>query len=209
MRFRFGECVLDLERRQLERAGEAVHLSPKAFAVLEVLIAERPRPVSKRLLLDRVWSDVVVEDQNVKNTIVEIRAALGDDGGSIRTVHKFGYAFAGQAVEELPSNRARPHYWLYYGARSVPITMKLVEVGRDPNCELCIDLPGVSRRHARLTADGEEIRIEDLGSKNGTWVNGNRIDTAVALSDGSEIRVGSAVVVFRGQESESTLTEIK
>ena len=111
MRISFGQCVVDTARRQLERAGQRVRLSPKAFDVLEVLVTERPRAVSKHLLLDRVWSRVVVEEQNVKNAVVEIRAALGDDRSAIRTVQRFGYAFSAEALEE-PEQADQARYWI-------------------------------------------------------------------------------------------------
>jgi pSer/pThr/pTyr-binding forkhead associated (FHA) protein len=54
----------------------------------------------------------------------------------------------------------------------------------------------ISRRHARLSVTGLEISIEDLGSKNGTWVDGERIGSAVALRDGTSLRLGSETVRF-------------
>jgi pSer/pThr/pTyr-binding forkhead associated (FHA) protein len=64
-------------------------------------------------------------------------------------------------------------------------------VGRDPGCDLMVDLAIVSGRHARLTRSGDLILIEDLGSSNGTYVNGQRIDRPVVVKPGDRIRVGS------------------
>jgi pSer/pThr/pTyr-binding forkhead associated (FHA) protein len=52
----------------------------------------------------------------------------------------------------------------------------------------------VSRRHARLHVTGSAITIEDLGSKNGIWIEGRRIDAAVPLSDGARFQIGSEPV---------------
>ena len=192
MRISFGQHVFDTDRRQLECGDGAVHLSPKAFAVLDMLIAERPKPVAKRVLLDRVWPDVVVEEQNVKNTIVEIRSALQEDARFIRTVQRLGYAFSGEATEET-----RPRFWLYAGARPVAVTTLETYVGRDPSCAVCVDELGVSRRHARLVISNESVLIEDLGSKNGTWVYERQITEPTILRDGDRIRVGAATFTFR------------
>jgi pSer/pThr/pTyr-binding forkhead associated (FHA) protein len=70
-------------------------------------------------------------------------------------------------------------------------------LGRDPALELCLESSSVSRRHARLhIADGVAV-LEDLGSKNGTFVNGQRTTAAVRLSDRDQITVGSVRLRFR------------
>jgi DNA-binding winged helix-turn-helix (wHTH) protein len=208
MRISFGQHVLDTDRRQLERGRDVVRLSPKALALLEVLIGERPRSIPKHVLLDRVWPDVVVEEQNVKNTIVEIRAALRDDANHIRTVQRFGYAFSGKAKEERADQAERARYWLYSAKRRMPVEDSEIEVGRDPSCGLCLDYPGVSRRHARLALSNDTATIEDLGSKNGTWVQDQRITGPTELRDGDRIRIGSAELIFRiSPGTVSTMTE--
>jgi eukaryotic-like serine/threonine-protein kinase len=117
MRFRFTDYVFDTEARQLERGGVPVHLSPKAFAILEMLLERRPNAVSKRDLLDRVWPDTIVEERNVKNLVGEIRSALQDDGDDpsiVRTVQRFGYAFSAEVRPEevhsapVPARPTRP-----------------------------------------------------------------------------------------------------
>lgn len=208
MRIAFGQHVLDTDLRQLERGGQAVRLSPKALTLIEVLIVERPRPVSKRILLDRVWPGVIVEEQNVKNTIVEIREALGDDASCIRTVQRFGYAFCGEAVEEIRTGKPFAKCWLYHSWGATPITTAETYLGRDPSCGLCLDYPGVSRYHARLSISGDATTVEDLGSKNGTWVGSRRISSPTVLQHGDRIRIGTTEVIFRNSsEVDSTLTD--
>src|SRR5688572_23610502 len=102
VRVRFGQFDLDSETRQLLRAGGEVHLSPKAFAVLSVLLAKRPNVVPKADLFGQIWPDVFVVDGNLNVLVGEIRRALDDDPQSprfIRTVHGVGYAFCGRATE--------------------------------------------------------------------------------------------------------------
>ncbi len=69
-------------------------------------------------------------------------------------------------------------------------------LGRDPG-GIQIDSATVSRRHARISIAGIDVAIEDLGSKNGTYVGGERLSAAVQLKDGDEIRTGSVVLRFR------------
>ena len=63
-----------------------------------------------------------------------------------------------------------------------------VRVGRSADCELTIDDSRVSRQHARLVLEGEQLTLEDLGSANGTLVNGQRLVGSTTLSDGDELQ---------------------
>ena len=104
--YRFGEFVLDSETRQLLRAYEPCHVSPKAFHLLEVLVSSRPRVWSKRELQDLLWPDTTVVEANLPNLVAEVRAALEDDAQEpryVRTVHRYGYGFVEPAsVPVLP-----------------------------------------------------------------------------------------------------------
>ncbi len=94
--YRFGEFVLDSETRQLSRACEPRHVSPKAFHLLEVLVSSRPRVWSKRELQDLLWPNTTVVEANLPNLVAEVRAALEDDAQEpryVRTVHRYGYGF--------------------------------------------------------------------------------------------------------------------
>ena len=104
--YRFGEFVLDSETRQLLRACQPRHVSPKAFHLLEVLVSSRPRVFSKRELQDLLWPDTTVVEANLPNLVAEVRAALEDDPQQpryVRTVHRYGYGFVEPAsVPVLP-----------------------------------------------------------------------------------------------------------
>ncbi len=92
----FGEFVIDLQTRELRRAGARVDLSPKAFHLLTVLVERRPKALSKSELQDLLWPATFVVEKNLTNLVAEIRAALEDDAARprfIRTVPRFGYAF--------------------------------------------------------------------------------------------------------------------
>ena len=99
MRVRFGTFVFDPVTRELLRGDVRVPISPKAFDLLSLLIAQR-KAMAKNELQERLWPTTFVVEKNLANLIGEIRAALGDDPSNprfIRTVHRFGYAFRDQA----------------------------------------------------------------------------------------------------------------
>ena len=220
MRLRFGECVLDLEARQLFRAGVEIHLQPKTFDLLQLLVVSRPKALSKPAIRARVWPEVVVGEASLTVAIAELRAALGDDAKAprfVRTVYGFGYAFAGGVVEEdagpqRPAGRRNgvPAPRLLWERRVIPLLDGENVIGRDEGVAIRIDAPGVSRRHARIVIEGERASIEDLGSKNGTYLGGagEPLRSRMSLNDGACLRFGSVVTVFRsGPEAGATVTE--
>jgi DNA-binding winged helix-turn-helix (wHTH) protein len=102
MKIRFGECVLDADERVLLRAGQPVHLTPKAFQLLGFLLEARPRAVPKSELQEKLWPSTFVSEGNLATLVKEARVAIGDDARQplyIRTVHGYGYAFAGTVQE--------------------------------------------------------------------------------------------------------------
>jgi DNA-binding winged helix-turn-helix (wHTH) protein len=206
VRTRFAEFVLDSETRQLTREGQEVHLSPKAFAVLSVLLAKRPGVVPKADLFGEIWPDVFVVDANLNVAVGEIRRALDDDPQSprfIRTVHGVGYAFCGSTTD---SDRPAPdeggqamRFWLAWKNQTFALSEGQNIIGRDPRCEVWVDHSGVSRRHAliRIERGAKRPLITDLESTNGTFVEGKRVADATPLTDGHTIKVGSVTLKFR------------
>ncbi len=99
---RFGDCVYDPEARELRRAGHAVPLTPRASELLGLLLESRPRVLGKNDLRDRLWPDSFVSDTSLAKLVTELRQAIGDDARDphfIRTVHRHGYAWSGEAVD--------------------------------------------------------------------------------------------------------------
>ena len=209
MRIRFGECTFDLERREVRRGAEAVHLSPRAFDLLRLLVAQRPRAVSKGELLHVLWPDAFVTEANLAGLVSEIRREICEDAREpryLRTVHGFGYAFSDGTVGAADEDAA---FRLVWGAREVALAEGENLLGRDPAAAVSIDDATVSRHHARIVVDAGRARLEDLGSKNGTWLRGRRIASSEPLADGDAIRVGSADLTFRsfasGRSTETAL----
>jgi hypothetical protein len=115
---------------------------------------------------------------------------------------------AGTRVFEVPVVRA-PSITLDVrepgrAMRRVPMTGAPLRIGRAPECELVLKDNRVSRRHARLAARDGVLVLTDLGSTNGTRVNGNRV-TEVVLGAGDTVQIGetSLVVETAGAEAEA------
>jgi len=188
---RFGEFVFDGARRELTRRNVAVRLPPKAFDLLQILIEQRPRAVPKDELRDRLWPDVIVDEANLKNLIGEIRAALGDHK-VVRTVQRFGYAFAADEKPALESFPAR----LMEGERIHRLNPGANLIGRDDSCTVVLAFGGVSRHHARITVEAGQCTLEDLGSKNGTFLNETRLNGITELHDRDVIRFDRVSLTF-------------
>jgi pSer/pThr/pTyr-binding forkhead associated (FHA) protein len=138
--------------------------------------------------------------------MAELRTGLGDDAQHptwIRTVFRYGYAFAGEAADEaaggpevtVPLSRAAPR--VVWGRRVLPLVEGENVLGRDEDAGVRIDAPGISRRHALIRVRGGEATLEDLGSKNGTYLQGNRFAGPASLRDGDLFVLGDVALVFR------------
>lgn len=199
----FGPFSLDVAARQLLRDGREVSLSPKAFQLLLLLVSNRQRAVSKQELHRSLWPSTFVAETNLASLIAEIRRALHDDAATpkfVRTMYRFGYRFVGQVDEERATRGEMPAVatcWLFWDLRQVPLAEGSNVIGRGTDASIWIDAPGVSRHHARILIAGGEATIDDLGSKNGTYVAGERVTTPRRLGDRDQIRLGSVVVTFR------------
>jgi hypothetical protein len=200
MRLGVGDWVFDSNTREVVREGRPVPLSPKAFGLLELLVRRRPDAVSRDEIHEHLWPNVFVSPANLANLVVELRAALGDNARKprfVRTVSRFGYAFAADPVG-APGGAPRPFACrLVWGPREIALDASQNVIGRDSAAVVWIDDGSVSRRHARITLDDKGATIEDLGSKNGTFVRGRRIEKPARLGDRDVIKIGPARLVFR------------
>jgi TolB-like protein/cytochrome c-type biogenesis protein CcmH/NrfG len=100
--FQFEDFVLDPERRELRRAGCLVAVEPQVFDLLNHLIRNRDRVVTRDNLLDAVWNGRVVSESTLASRINAARRALNDNGDAqrlIRTVARKGIRFVGEVVE--------------------------------------------------------------------------------------------------------------
>jgi DNA-binding winged helix-turn-helix (wHTH) protein len=211
MRLKFEDCVLDLRTRQLARGEQIVPLEPKMYELLEVLIKRRPAVVTNNELDELLWPQVYVARTSLTRLVSELRTALGDtprDSHIIRTVYKTGYAFCAN-VTSMPSPGAVPAtIEVVWKKQSLPLTDGEHIAGRDPECSLVVDATTVSRRHARITVVSGTATIEDLGSTNGTHVDGMRISAPTRLAPGSEVALGSEVLRVRVRNSSAPTVKV-
>lgn len=200
MPVRFGDCVFDHGTRQVFRAGKQVHISPKAFQLLEILIERRPNAVSKEELQEILWPSTFVSDANLPNLVADLRSELGDNPRSsriIRTVQRFGYAFVATPLSPQYAGSRDHAYRLIWGDREIALGEGENLVGREDDAVVWIDDAAVSRRHARIVVDESGAVLEDLGSKNGTYLGASRLQSPAKLTDGDRITIGTASMTFR------------
>lgn len=195
---RFGPFLLDEAQRRLTRNGVDVHLTPKAFDLLIVLVTDAPRVLSKNELHLRVWPGTFVSDATLVGVIKELRRALdvGDEQpSSIRTVNRVGYAFARSLEHEQPGGQVC--HWVVVSGRQIVLKPGENRIGRDPSSTVWLDSAGVSRAHARIAVVESVATIEDLGSKNGTSVGGKPVADKRQLVDGDQVELGPVSVLYR------------
>jgi hypothetical protein len=194
--------VLDREARELTVGGEPRHLTLKQYQLLDLLLEQRPRALSKQELHHRLWPGTFVSESALSSLVAEVRQAIGDQvreaGTLIRTVHSHGYAFSGQvSVVPDPSAGGLPAYRLLWGEREIALAEGENILGRMREAVIWIDDPRVSRKHAVILATPTGATLVDLDSKNGTFVNDRKVDGKRVLKDGDSIAIGDATFVFR------------
>jgi len=201
----FGAFALYSDRRQLLRDGVEVHLTPKAFDLLALLIDRAPAVVAKTEIHKRLWPDSFVSDATLLGLVKEVRRALRDnrDRPLIRTAHRVGYAFVGAATTDAPPATQPPAqtHWLVVGTRRIALRDGVNVIGRDPDAAVWLDVSGVSRRHARIILENGTASLEDLGSKNGTLVADRPVTGRVALRHADRIQLATEILVFHVSDS--------
>lgn len=210
MRFAFEEFVLDVDERRLFAGVEEIRLQPKAFDLLRVLIEARPKALSKDDILAAVWPGIFVSENNLATVVRDLRAVLGDDAQAprfIRTAYGYGYAFVAPAtcVSEPQIAVSYSAWSLVHDRREIRLRDGDNVLGRAGHEVIVFDSPTVSRHHARVRVAGEYATIEDLGSKNGTWLGLVQVKGPVSLASGAELRLGSVIMIVRhGRDTPTT-----
>ena len=214
MVFELADVRVDTAARTVWRASEELHLTRKAFDLLAYLLEERPNVLLKEQIHSRLWPTTFVSESSLQALISEIRHAIGDDGqrqALLRTVHGVGYAFHGPVTEirEAPPSPSAVRAWLVAEGMKVPLRAGENVLGRGGDDVTEIESGTISRRHARVViADG--AWVEDLGSKNGTWVRDVRVTDRAPLVEGDPLRLGSMLFTFRysrGVDSTDTMSK--
>lgn len=212
MIYRFGPFRLDMRAGELRRNDTRVALTPKVFQLLLLLVQNPGRLLTKRELLDAVWSETNVEEGSVTRAITRLRSALSDSASRplyIETVPRRGYRFV-SSVERAATDAiaATSSFEVVVDDRRYVLKEGENVLGRADDCEIPLKLASISRHHAVITVAGQRVTLHDLRSKNGTFVGGRRIDGMLDVSDGQQIRLGSVpLVVLSVSADPSTLTE--
>src|SRR6478735_1005001 len=135
MRFKFDRFVIDGGRRMIWRDEDEIHVAPKTLDFLLSLLAQAPNAVSKTELMTSLWPDTHIAEATLTGVVADAREALGDDGRAprlIRTLHRFGYAFAGQVEREVGGGRGEPVLgWLIADTWRLPLRSGEVILGRE------------------------------------------------------------------------------
>lgn len=207
---RFGDVTFDGARRLVLRGGRPVHLEPRAFRLLELLLACRPKALSKEEILEAVWPGTFVTEGSLSALVKDLRKALGESARApayVRTVFGYGYAFEGTVHEAAPAAPSRERHVLRWGGEETRLAEGANVVGREPQASVVIPHPSVSREHARVEVDGTCAWVEDLGSKNGTFRGETRLSGRTLLADGDELRFGAVRVTYLGPAHREPETE--
>lgn len=206
---RFGKFEFDVVTRRLRADGTDIHLPPKAFDLLAALLEKAPGVVSKRELHARLWPGGVVADATLVALVKQLRAALDDRDRAnplIRTAHRVGYALEAPVDRREAPMPATLAHWVTVGQRRMPLQAGDNFVGRDATARVRIDDAAVSRRHARIVVSAVGAQIEDLRSKNGTYVDGRRLETSlVPLRNGMQLVFGRVDAAY-GESAAGTPT---
>ena len=199
MTVQFAGFLFDEDRRQLLHGRELLHLEPKAFDLLALLLSRRPNAVSKAEIREAIWPGAHVSESSLPGLVGDLRGALGDDPKHprfIRTVLRYGYAFCGDVVVGAAAPAHAPRWTAQWAAHAVPLPDGEHLIGRGEDCHIRSDSTRVSRHHALVRVTSERLLVEDLGSRNGTWLHGRRLAGTAELTTGDAVRVGPEVIRF-------------
>jgi DNA-binding winged helix-turn-helix (wHTH) protein len=212
VRLQFDNLAFDAECRQVWLRGEDVTLSPKAFTLLALLIDQRPRAVSKADIHRHLWPETHVAESSLPSLVSEIREAIGDRRrrpGFVRTLHGFGYAFHAEPTLTAPAAPCLPTAWLLSEHARMALAPGENILGREGDGVIVVKSATVSRRHARIVLDATRGIVEDLGSKNGTFVNEQRVSGPTPVVHGDRIRIGPLLFTFHfAKPSDTTETSV-
>ncbi len=213
--FQLGRWQVDPAACELRNGETTIRLRPKLMDLLAAFARNPGEVLSKHSLLDRVWADVTVGDASLTVAVGELRDALGDGPEKpefIETIPRRGYRLIApvSSLEAGDMRTESSRFWITGAGVELVLQQGENLIGRSPVAFVRIDSPKVSRNHARITIDGDTAFVEDLGSKNGTFVGDTRIEVPTPLAHGDQLRLGqlAAVLSIVIADHGSTITEL-
>jgi DNA-binding winged helix-turn-helix (wHTH) protein len=214
--YRFDVFELDTSRYRLVREGTVVAVKPFVLDLLIYLVESRERVVTKQELFTRLWGGRFVSDGALSAAVYQARRALGEEAAEhrfIRTLHGRGYQFDFDPVvvnglPDLMATSLKFDFYVAWAGGPTPLRSGENGIGRDPASVIVIDDNRVSRHHARIVVGPDGAVLEDLGSKNGTLLNGCPVTAPTLLSEGDSIEVAGLALILRSRRADlATLTE--
>lgn len=203
--FRIGEWTVEPDLDRLSRGEESVALRPRVTDLLVCLARRGDRLASTRYLIDSVWGTEFVTVNALTQLVAELRRALGDDPKQpryVETIPRRGYRLVASTTMAEPAGAADAADDLHFmliddGGGELVLQRGENIIGRAPDATIRVDVSEVSRRHARIVIDGKTATLEDLGSKNGTYLRGRRVEAPIEIGNADEIQIGADLARFR------------
>jgi len=197
---RLGRIV----RRQI-----VVSLRPRVMEVLVALADRAGDVMSKGELVDVVWSSGFVSDNTITHCIKELRKDLGDTTKPprlVQTIPRRGYRLTGSVRTADSTGGTSLIDQARFMLAAERLNVYLVDgenvIGRGGEAQIVIQSSWISRHHARIVVGEHGVTIEDLGSKNGTFVCDQMIDQPTRLCDGDVLRIGDHRFEFRSWDED-------
>ncbi len=203
--FGVGHWRVDPALNSVAGPVETAHLEPKVMDVLVCLVEHASDVVSKELLLRAVWPDTCVTDDVLTRAIFELRRVFGDQVRRprvIQTIPKRGYRLIAPVISDIDRRTASTPTeeticTLTWNQGCVMLKEGTYLLGREESLPIRVPSPSVSRRHARITIGGAAVTVEDLASKNGTFLRGKRLTAPTLLQNGDKLIAGTVRISVR------------
>ncbi|MBZ5590503.1 MAG: winged helix-turn-helix domain-containing protein [Acidobacteriia bacterium] len=201
--FRLGKWLVQPSLNRFVHGDTELHVRPKLMDLLVFLAQHTGEVVSKEEILEGVWAKQFMAESVLSGLMAELRRNLGDDAHTprfVETVPKRGYRLIAPAEpvgDETAATGTAAACVLIVAGRRVPLGEGEHLIGRAPDAAVHIDSTDVSRHHAKIVVREGRASIEDLGSKNGSFVGTQRVTEPTALRNGDQVRVGGVVIAFR------------
>ena len=206
--YRFADFELDLAAYSLRQRGERVSLEKLPMEVLILLVRHAGALVGRREIQAALWQPGVFVDHDaaINTAIRKIRQALSDNVERprfVETVVGKGYRFIARTDEPQPESpidhddgRRFPGYLVMRGRHEFVLESGDNLLGRDPAAQVYVNHTSVSRQHARISIRSERATLEDLKSRNGTFLDGRKIHSPTDLHHGAIIGLGPITFTF-------------
>ncbi len=195
--FRLHEWLVEPDLNLISRDGLQIRLEVKIMELLTFFAQRGSRLLTRQELVDGVWNADFICDNTLTHAIAELRAALGDNCREpmyIETIHRRGYRLVAPVTTlegRIPKETGSPsRYRIVDSTHSIQLREGANLIGRAPEATVRIDSIWVSRDHARILIDEAAATLEDLASRNGTFLNGIEVVRSMRLAAGDTIFLG-------------------